>query len=119
MATRADELLKAAGEPTRLRILNLLQSGSICVCDLQAILNLPQSTVSRHLAALRHAGLVLDARLGPRVLYSLAPSATPMHQAFYEFLRRACQLDEELLPDLARLKERIHSRQSRALGESA
>ena len=54
---RLAEILRAAGEPTRLRLLNLLRLGEACVCDLQVVLEIPQSTVSRHLATLRHAGL--------------------------------------------------------------
>ena len=107
---RLDEILKAAGEPTRLRILNLLRLGSICVCDLQAVLDVPQPTVSRHLAALRHAGLVIDSRVGPRVIYSLAPAATPQLKAVHQMLEKACPLEEELLPDLVRLKQLVQHR---------
>ena len=109
---RLDEILKAAGEPTRLRILNLLRLGSICVCDLQAVLDIPQPTISRHLAVLRNAGLVIDARVGPRVIYSLTPATTIALRAFREFLEKTCPYAEELLPDLARLKDRVvHRRQ--------
>lgn len=55
--------LKALGDPTRLRILSLLRQGELCVCDLMAALELPQSTVSRHLSLLRGAGW-LDTRKG-------------------------------------------------------
>jgi len=54
---------KALGDPTRLRILCLLRRGELCVCDLMAALELPQSTVSRHLGTLRIAGW-LDSRKG-------------------------------------------------------
>jgi len=101
---RLDQLLKAAGEPTRLRILNLLRQGSICVCDLQAILGVPQPTVSRHLASLRHAGLVEDARDGTRVVYSLAPAATPQIRIIQVLVERGCACDEVLQADLKRLK---------------
>ncbi len=101
------DLLKAAGEPTRLRILNLLREGSICVCDLQTVLALPQPTVSRHLAALRHAGLVQDFRDGPRVLYSLAPATTSQLMAFHEFLRTVCPNDQLLLNDLMALHKAL------------
>jgi ArsR family transcriptional regulator len=93
-------LLKAASEPTRLRILNLLRRGSICVCDLQALLGLPQPTVSRHLAVLRHAGLVFDFREGSRVVYSLAPPTTSSMNAFYEFLEKVCPGEGQLQKDL-------------------
>jgi DNA-binding transcriptional ArsR family regulator len=43
-----------------------------CVCELESILGLPQSLLSRHLAYLRSVGLVVDKRQGMRVQYSLA-----------------------------------------------
>jgi len=65
-------LFKALSDETRLRILALLQGGELCVCDLMAVLELPQSTVSRHLATLRNAGLVEDRRQGVWMYYRLA-----------------------------------------------
>ncbi len=103
MPVRVDELFKAAGEPTRLRILNLLRRGTICVCDLQTVLEIPQPTVSRHLAALRSVGLVQDEREGTRVLYSLAPAATPQLRALYHLLESVCPEEEILRADLRRL----------------
>ncbi|HKK02099.1 MAG TPA: metalloregulator ArsR/SmtB family transcription factor [Desulfuromonadales bacterium] len=63
---------KALSDETRLRILALLAAGELCVCDLMAVLELPQSTVSRHLAYLRHAGLVEDRRRGVWMFYRLS-----------------------------------------------
>lgn len=111
---RLDAILSAAGEPTRLRILNLLLCGSICVCDLQAVLEVPQPTVSRHLAALRHAGLVEDSRVGPRVFYSLARPSTSALRAFLKFLRVAVMEEPALLTDVARLRACVRARSSRA-----
>ena len=65
-------LFKALSDETRLRILALLRDGELCVCDLMAILELPQSTVSRHLAYLRNAGWVEDRRQGMWMYYRLA-----------------------------------------------
>ena len=62
---------KALSEGTRLRIMALLGHGELCVCDLMAVLDLPQSTVSRHLASLRHAGLVRGERRGKWMYYRL------------------------------------------------
>lgn len=64
-------LFKALSDETRLRILALLGEGELCVCDLMAILDLPQSTVSRHLAYLRNVGLVEDRRQGVWMYYRL------------------------------------------------
>lgn len=65
---------KAMGHPTRLRILAMLRSGSLCVCQLTAVLHLAASTVSGHLAELRGAGLVTERKFGKWVEYSLAES---------------------------------------------
>jgi len=104
---RLDQLFKAVADPTRLRLLNLLRLGSICVCELHAVLRIPQPTVSRHLAALRHAGLVLDCRSGTRIIYSLAPAGTPRQEALYELLDRCCPSDNVMKTDLKRLKEAV------------
>jgi ArsR family transcriptional regulator, arsenate/arsenite/antimonite-responsive transcriptional repressor len=55
-----------------LRILALLGEGERCVCDLVVALNMPQSTVSRHLAVLRNAGWVAERRQGVWMYYRLA-----------------------------------------------
>jgi ArsR family transcriptional regulator len=98
-------LLKAAAEPTRLRLLNLLRHGDICVCDLQAILGLPQHAVSRHLAVLRHAGLVTDHRHGQRVLYSLARDHRAELVALHCFLEACCAANEIFQADRERLQQ--------------
>lgn len=70
---RIARLLKAIAEPTRLRIVCLLERHEkLCVCELTEILELPQYHVSRHLAVLRNLGIVLDERDGARVNYSLS-----------------------------------------------
>jgi ArsR family transcriptional regulator len=71
-------VLQALGDPTRLRLLNLLRGGEICVCYFVEILGEPQPKVSRHLAYLRRAGLVDVRREGKWMHYRLA--ATP-HQS--------------------------------------
>ena len=65
-------LLQALGDPTRLRILNLLAAGELCVCYFVEILDNPQPKISRHLAYLRRAGIVDARRDGKWIHYSLA-----------------------------------------------
>jgi DNA-binding transcriptional ArsR family regulator len=67
----AAELLLTVAEPTRLRILNCLAAAPLFVSDLQAVLDLPQPTVSRHLQVLRRADLVRDTPIAQFVLYRL------------------------------------------------
>lgn len=71
------EILKAAGEPSRLRILKVLQDGELCACHFVALLDVSQPTVSRHVAVLRRAGLVLERRDGKWSHYRLAGDDSP------------------------------------------
>jgi ArsR family transcriptional regulator len=70
------KILRASSDPNRLRILLLLQSEELSVAELQEILAMGQSTISTHLAQLKHAGLVADRRTGKNSLYRLQ-SETP------------------------------------------
>jgi ArsR family transcriptional regulator len=70
-AVSATSLLLTVAEPTRLRILNCLAAAPLFVSDLQAVLDLPQPTVSRHLQVLRRADVVRDTPIAQFVLYRL------------------------------------------------
>lgn len=70
---RLADSFKALGDPVRLRLFKLLADhDELCVCHLTDALNLPQSTVSRHLGVLRHAGLMQTRREGKWMHYRLA-----------------------------------------------
>jgi len=71
------ETLKALADPNRLRILNLLDGKTLCVCDLEEILQLNQSNLSRHLAKLRQTGLVTGQKKGLFMYYSRKPLPLP------------------------------------------
>ena len=75
-----ETLFKALADDTRLRILGLLQSGEICVCDIHGSLGLPQPLVSRHLAYLRRSGLVEGRKDGLWVHYRIARLPDPVIQ---------------------------------------
>ena len=64
-------LFKALADATRLRILGLLLTGEVCVCDIHESLRIPQPKASRHLAYLRRAGLVETRREGLWIHYRL------------------------------------------------
>ena len=69
---------KALGDPVRVRLFHLLSlKDELCVCHLTGAMRLPQSTVSRHLAILRHAGLVDTRREGKWIHYRLAGAMAP------------------------------------------
>lgn len=64
-------IAKALAHPSRLMILEALEDREVCVCDLTALVGADQSTVSKHLALLKQAGLVEDRREGVLVYYRL------------------------------------------------
>ncbi len=66
------DLLKALGQPTRLKILALLTQGERCVCEIFPAVGGEQSNVSKHLGFLRSQGIVVADRRGMRVFYRLA-----------------------------------------------
>lgn len=70
--TEAAETFKALAHPARLRLLGMLGSGRLCVCQVTAALELAASTVSEHLSELKRAGLVTERRDGRWVSYCLA-----------------------------------------------
>ena len=73
------QIFKALSDPIRLRIVLLLQSeGELCVCDLMAVLKLPQSTVSRHLAYLKRSCWVDTRRDGVWMHPDLLPTAADL-----------------------------------------
>ena len=65
------DTFNAMGDPTRVRILDALSHGELCVCDLAAVLKLSQSAVSHQLRLLRGMRLVRPRRDGRVVFYSL------------------------------------------------
>jgi ArsR family transcriptional regulator len=65
------DILKALAHPVRIILVDALSRGDMCVCDLNALVSLDQSSVSRHLAQLKRAGIVSERREGMRVIHHL------------------------------------------------
>lgn len=70
------EIYQCLCDPTRLRILHLLQGGELCVCHFQEILGEPQVKISKHLAYLRTHGLVEARKEANWMIYGL-PAKRP------------------------------------------
>ena len=98
-------VFRAFADSTRLRILHLLVDGEICVGNLVTILQLPQPTVSRHLAYLRKACLVDVRKDGQWSHYSLAPSQSCFQKKLYECLQDCFCDVPELKEDTRRAKQ--------------
>jgi len=65
------EILKALAHPVRVLIVDALTDGDRCVCELNALVDIDQSNISRHLAVLKRAGIVSERRDGMRVFHHL------------------------------------------------
>jgi len=100
------QFFKALSDETRLRIVMLLTQGELCVCDLMAVLDLPQSKVSRHLAYLKNSGLTKSKRVEVWMHYWLKEPSGETRQAQIDFLKKHLthfpqfRMDREKLLDL-------------------
>jgi ArsR family transcriptional regulator len=104
-----EQTFKGLADISRLRILNLLMHGELCVCDIQYVLGSPQPTVSRHLTYLRNSGLVKDRREGPRMYYRLPESAGDVRQQIFGLLRRVFESEASFAEDTRKLKKAIRN----------
>jgi len=98
-------MFKALSDETRLRILCLLLEGELCVCDLMEVLQLPQSTVSRHLAYLKNSGWVDDRRCGVWMYYAIPASVSEFQNDLIGTLRNVLPSLEAAASDRLRLNE--------------
>ena len=103
MTTPPPQLFRALADRTRLRIVNLLARGSLCVCDIQRILEQPQSSVSRHLALLKSAGLIRDRRDGMRIFYRLTAWDTGSRARSWPAIRAHLAAEDDYRSDLEEL----------------
>lgn len=99
--------LKGLGDPTRLRVIRLLDHGELCVCDLMAALDMPQSTVSRHMSFLRNAQWVNSRRKGKWVYYSLAEPADEIQSLVLQVLRQNLSALSQARRDYSRLLDHL------------
>jgi ArsR family transcriptional regulator len=106
------ELLKALGDSTRMRIVHLIdQCGpEICVCDMEAVLDLPQSTISRQLMRLRSARIVMDSRNSMWVNYAIDDSKNDLRDGLLAVMRKAWATDPELKADKKKFAK-LHAEQ--------
>ena len=108
------KVFKTLADPTRVRILRLLEQEELIVGELMDILGMAQSRVSRHLAILREAGLIRDRRNGTYVFYRFAvPADGPWHET-WELISRNLSRDSTVERDAASLARVLEARADRA-----
>ena len=94
------QFFRVLADRTRLRIVNLLARGPLCVCNIQHVLGQPQSSVSRHLGLLRASGLTQDRRVGMRTFYELTGWDGGLATGVLDTLRRQLKAQAEFGRDL-------------------
>jgi ArsR family transcriptional regulator len=97
------DIFKACSDETRLRILFLLSERELCVCELVAILDMPQGKISRHLALLKNASLVSDRREGTWIYYSLTAANAGLPKRLRKYLRKDRNRLDIVIEDLNHL----------------
>jgi len=97
-----ETLFSALADRTRLRLINLLGDSEVCVCFLVEILKTSQPKISRHLAYLRRAELVVTRKHGQWTFYALAPAANPFHKKLLECLSKCFDELPQIQKDAAR-----------------
>lgn len=100
------EIYRCLCDQTRLRILNLLSDGELCVCHLQEVLGEPQVKVSKHLAYLRTRGLVETRREANWMIYRLPARPSPELRANLACLQDCLREQEIFRRDRERCRRR-------------
>ncbi len=100
------KVMKAASDPNRVKILKMLQHKEMCVCEIQYVLEIAQSTASKHLKLLEDAGLVACEKDGLWVNYKLADGAqSPFAANLIGNIRHWLNDDPEIMEIVDQLPE--------------
>ena len=102
-SVKFDEFFAALADRTRLRLLNLMRDGEVCVCFFAETLGTNNPKISRHLAYLKRAGLVKSRRDGKWMHYSITRPNDPKAAEILDSLMTALEIDEEMKADRANL----------------
>jgi len=103
------KVMKALSDPSRIKIMKMLQQKMMCVCEMQAVLQIAQSTTSKHLQILEDAGLITKKKDGLWVNYMIAdgkesPYAASMIGNLKHWMSKEPEIQKliELLPGIDR-----------------
>jgi len=115
MATEElQKVFKTLSDPTRVRILRLLEAEELVVQEMMQVLGMAQSRVSRHLAILRETGLLQDRRDGTYVYYRFVPPSEGSWRDAWKLVAKNLRDDPTTQRDAAALERVLEARGSRA-----
>lgn len=99
MIQQTANVLKALGEPTRLKIIKFLSIRELCICELEAILDMSQPRVSQHVKVLKQVDLVRERKVAQKSYFSL--NTVALNGVFIEPFKSFIQTSPEEIADLA------------------
>ncbi len=103
------QVLKAVSDKNRIRIIKMLEQKKMCVCELSAVLEITQPSVSKHLSILNNAGILKDERNGQWIDYSLNDEIINQYApTIKNIIREYLNSDPTIKDDLKKAKN--HSR---------
>ncbi len=98
-----NNLFKTLGDENRLRIINLLRKGELCVCEIENILNTTQSNASRHLTKLKNEKIVAFEKKSQWTYYKINPKFIEENKSLYKYLESKMAENEKFLKDMDKL----------------
>ncbi|HEY1803119.1 MAG TPA: metalloregulator ArsR/SmtB family transcription factor [Terracidiphilus sp.] len=99
------KLFSALADPTRLRLLNLMNGREVCVCYFVEILKQPQPKISQHLAYMRNAGIVSARREGKWMHYSISRSVDSASAEILQAALGAIATSSQMQADIKQLNQ--------------
>lgn len=99
------ELFKVLGDENRLRIINLLTQKELCVCEIELLLNMTQSNVSRHLAKLKSVDIISSKRDAQWVHYKIDEQFKKQNEGLVGFLMESFTKNDLYVDDVVKYKE--------------
>jgi len=95
-------IFKALGDENRLRILNLLMHSKLCVCEIEVMLDMTQSNVSRHLSKLKSSGIISSSKDAQWVHYKVSNESKRENEFLFKYLSKEFDKNDIFQKDLER-----------------
>ena len=100
------KILKAMGDPARLKLLKILSEKELCVCEIEEVMNMKQTTVSQQIRRLKEANLVIERKEGRWSYYSIDRiTFDEFMESFKEFFVLPIQTQREFLQEYKEIEE--------------
>lgn len=97
------EIFKALGDENRIRILNILKEGELCVCEIESILGITQSNASRHLNKLKSLKIIRGEKKAQWVYYTIDRQFIEKNELLYSYLKSKLGENDLSTKDLQKL----------------